>query len=138
MLKVMADVFIVKAASLIGSVYSTDLPLTRYRLHGNNGYAGKKRSVEIEQLFYQTQDEFLNLKLEEGGYKPVLSFYDSMQAKGFYRLKYGRECSSELFFLATKVITWHVNWITILFCLKTFFLAFAFKVTPKVLLESRA
>ena len=41
-MKVMADAFIVKAASLIGSIYSTDLTLTHYRLHGRNNYAGKK------------------------------------------------------------------------------------------------
>jgi glycosyltransferase involved in cell wall biosynthesis len=71
-----ADDFIVKGASLIGSLYSLDVPLGFYRVHGHNAWftAGRRKS----QAFNEALDQYLNRILVENGRLPVMSFDNSM------------------------------------------------------------
>ena len=71
-----ADDFIVKASSLLGTVYSLDKCLACYRLHGNNAwfYSDRRHSED----FYRELDSYLNDKLRKNNLSPVMSRYDSM------------------------------------------------------------
>jgi glycosyltransferase involved in cell wall biosynthesis len=127
--KIMADTFIVKAASIIGSIYSTDLNLTQYRIHGNNAFSTlsskREKPREIEELLNKAQDKYLNVKLQEVGFKhiskeSILSFMDSMSASGFCRRYYGYDSGDYLIKLAIKVVWWYTNFTTIIFFVETF------------------
>jgi len=118
--KIAADELIVKAASLIGSVYSTSLVMTQYRLHGNNGWYGQKSTQEIEEGCAVRRDKYLNLKLQEIGKRPVFSFLASMQAEGFYRYYFGRNAGNQLVALAFQVLKWYIDLTTIRFFAQTF------------------
>jgi glycosyltransferase involved in cell wall biosynthesis len=72
-----ADDFIVKAATLIGDVYSLDKLLTSYRVHASNAWYLSSRRPSPE--FLQCEDAYLNRKLVESGLSPVMSVYDSME-----------------------------------------------------------
>ncbi len=128
-IRVSADVFLVKAASLYGTVYSTNHILTKYRIHGNNNWYGRKSRKEFKEVkyFFSELNNFLNLKLVDLGKKPVFSYLDSMSAKGYYRYYFGYRSYQQLFDLAFKVLSWHVNFVTILFFAKTTLLATYFK-----------
>lgn len=124
--KTSADEFLVKAASLLGTVYFSDRTLTQYRIHGNNNwYASTKKTPK---QFYCLVDDFLNSKLETIGKKAVFSYFNSLHAKSYYRVYYGNNCSKELFDLARNVIKWHTNLTTIIFFIKTILLATSFKI----------
>jgi len=124
-----ADDFIVKAASLMGSVYLTSKVLTKYRIHGNNNWYGSKKQIkkQIREGVIITLDEFLNSKLQLSNKKPVFSFFDSIPAKDHYRVHMGNACDRELFKLAIKVIKWHLDSTTILFFAKTIVLSILLK-----------
>jgi glycosyltransferase involved in cell wall biosynthesis len=121
-----ADDFIVKGASVIGSVYLTDRVLTRYRIHGNNNWYGSQKKIPEE--FFEILDRFLNSKLKLTGRKPVFSYFNSTHAKSYYRTYLGADSDRQLFELAIKVITWHVNLTTIVFFAKTMMLSFFLKL----------
>jgi hypothetical protein len=72
-----ADDLLVKAATLIGDVYSLDRLLTSYRLHGSNAWYLSSRRPSRE--FLQCLDAYLNQKLVESDLSPVMSVYDSME-----------------------------------------------------------
>lgn len=118
--KIAADELIVKAASLIGSVYSINLFLTQYRLHENNGWYGQTRTQKIEEECAVRRDKYLNLKLQEIGRQPVFSFLASMQSEGFYRHYFGHNSGKHLITLAFQVIKWRVDLTTIRFFVQSF------------------
>jgi hypothetical protein len=133
--KISADVFLVKAASIYGMVYSTDCSLTQYRIHQSNNWYGVKKNKEfdvqkefdIQKEFFFELNEFLNSKLEDVGKEAVFSYMESMSAKGYYRYFFDCKCYEQLYSLAFKVILWHVNFTTIQFFTKTALLAIYFK-----------
>ena len=114
-----ADNIMVKAASLLGSTYSTDLALTQYRLHGNNTWFGQKQTREIEEATCLMPDTYLNSKLEEIGRKPVLSFLKSMPACGFYSCYFGYNAANQLIKLAFDVVMFRLDIETCVFFVKT-------------------
>lgn len=127
--KISADDLIVKAASLIGSVYSINLILTQYRLHGNNGWYGQKSTREMEEASANRRDEYLNLKLQEIGNQPVFSFLTSMSAGAFYRHYFGRDSGNHLIALSFEVLKWRVDLTTIHFFAKTFMRGICYKIS---------
>lgn len=133
-IRISADVFLVKAASLYGTVYSTDNILTKYRIHGKNSWYGRKSKKEFNETkyFFSELDSFLNSKLADLGKKPVFSYLDSMSAKGYYRYHFGSQSHKHLFDLAFKVLRWHVNFITIYFFVKTTLLAIYFRLRSSI------
>jgi glycosyltransferase involved in cell wall biosynthesis len=118
--KVSADELIVKAASLIGEVYSTNSILTQYRFHGENAWYGKQPTKEMQELSREHTDNYLNLKLKEIGKEPIFSYFNSMQAEGFYRLHFGKRSGNHLLALSFKVAKWHLNYTTFIFFVKNF------------------
>ena len=72
--KISADELIVKAAALIGEVYSTKLILTKYRLHGHNNWHGKSMTRAQEELLGVQRDKYLNAKLQTASKLPVCCF----------------------------------------------------------------
>ena len=80
-IRVSADDFIVKGASVVGQLYSHNAPLGAYRVHGENAWFSSTRQKSRE--FTTTLDAYLNNKLVEAGRPPVMSFYDSMGAWSF-------------------------------------------------------
>ena len=125
-IKISADDFIVKGSSVIGSVYLTDRVLTKYRIHGNNNWYGSPKKIQEE--FFEILDRFLNSKLELFSRKPVFSYFSSTHAKSYYRTYFGANSDRQLFELAIRVITWHVNLTTIVFFAKTMMLSFFLKM----------
>jgi glycosyltransferase involved in cell wall biosynthesis len=118
--KISADELIVKAGSLLGKVYSSNISLTKYRCHGSNHWYGKTMKKEVEELAGIQRDKYLNSKLGLTVANPIFSFLDSMQADGFYRFHFGNKAASYLFALSFNVVRWHLNSITLLFFLETF------------------
>ncbi|MBW4534573.1 MAG: glycosyltransferase [Pleurocapsa minor HA4230-MV1] len=131
-IKTSADDFVVKGASLIGTVYLTNHVLTKYRIHGKNSWYGNQNL--LPETYFNILDDFLNLKLISTGRKEVFSYFSSIHAKGYYRAKYKYQCSYKLIDLALKVVLWHINLMTISFFLKTVYLAiiFGFKKRNKI------
>ncbi len=131
-LKISADDFLVKGASLLGNVYSTDKTLTKYRAHGDNNWYGstKPRPIENTLYFLRESDSYLNKKYFErtGDNSKVFSFENSMKAKSFYRSRLGGKRDENLFRLSFKVIRWHLDFTTFSFFVKTLTLALLFKV----------
>jgi glycosyltransferase involved in cell wall biosynthesis len=128
-IRISADVFLVKAASLNGKIYSTNYPLTKYRIHGNNSWYGNKIKKEFEEQkkFFLELDKFLNSKLKAMGKQEVFSYMQSMVAKSYYRFYFDDECDSRLLNLAFEVIRWHFNRTTIHFFIKTVALVASFR-----------
>jgi glycosyltransferase involved in cell wall biosynthesis len=124
--RISADDFVVKAASVLGSVYLTDQVLTRYRIHGKNNWYGAPKKIKRD--FIENLDVFLNSKLEFFGKKPVFSYFDSIDAKNYYRANLGYGCDRELLDLAVKVVSWHINPTTIIFSLRTMLLSISCRV----------
>jgi glycosyltransferase involved in cell wall biosynthesis len=127
-IRISADVFLVKAASLNGKVYSTNYPLTQYRIHGNNSWYGNKIKKEFEEQkkFFFELDKFLNSKLKVLKKKEVFYYMQSMVAKSYYRFYFDDECDSRLLNLAIEVVKWHLNRTTIRFFIKTVALVASF------------
>jgi glycosyltransferase involved in cell wall biosynthesis len=118
--RISADDFLVKAAALLGDVYSTDNILSEYRIHGSNNWYGQK-SIKSE-VFCHELDEFLNYKLKSNKKKSVLSYFDSLHSQYYYKARYGEwNCSKELFELSIKALLWHIDLRTIKFFFKTLF-----------------
>lgn len=117
--KTNADNFMIRGASLLGSVYSTSLTLTQYRLHGNNAWLGKEVTSKQEEETFLVPQEFLNLKLKESGRKPVISFLESMPAGAFYRCYFGCNSADDLIKLSLKVILYRFDAETFAFFIKT-------------------
>ncbi len=132
--KISADVFLVKAAALIGNVYSTTRSLTEYRIHQNNNwYANKtKPEFDAQSKFFLELDKFLNLKLKTIDKREVFSYLESMVIKSYYRSYFGYRSSNRLFALAFKVIRWHLNFKTIKFFFKTVGLATYFQYKSSI------
>ena len=129
-IRVSADVFLVKAASLSGAIYSTNLTLSKYRVHGSNNWYGSKSRKEFnetEKFFLQLND-YLNVKLNEMGKRPAFSYMDSMSAKGYYRYYFGYHSYRNLFELSFKVLLWHRDALTVRFFIKTILLSIYLKV----------
>lgn len=128
-IRISADVFLVKAASLNGKIYSTNYPLTKYRIHGNNSWYGNKIKKEFEEQenFFLELDKFLNSKLKAMGRREVFSYMQSMVAKSYYRFYFDDKCNLHLFNLAFDVVKWHLNRTTIYFFIKTIALIVSFK-----------
>lgn len=124
--KISADDFIAKASALIGTVYSTDVPLGQYRVHSKNNFHGQKKPHSIE--FLKVLDDFLNSKLQQLGKKPVLSYFDSTHAKSYYRRYYGYHCAEELYDLAFRVIRWRISFSSLSFFSKTILLSAYFRL----------
>jgi glycosyltransferase involved in cell wall biosynthesis len=125
--KISADELIVKAASLLGKVYSSNISLTKYRCHGNNNWHGKTMNKEAEELAGIQRDKYLNSKLELTVGQPIFSFLNSMQADGFYRSHFGREAANYLLELSFNVAKWHLNSITLMFSVETFLRGASYK-----------
>ena len=128
-IKVSADVFLVKAASLYGAVYATNHTLSQYRAHGSNHWYGRESKTEFSRVekFFAELNDFLNAKLVNIGKKPVFSYLDSMSAKGYYRYYFGHKCYRQLFNLAIKVLHWQADLVTMQFFAKTMALAIYFR-----------
>jgi glycosyltransferase involved in cell wall biosynthesis len=109
-IKTCADDFLVKAASLLGDIYSSNEVFAQYRVHGNNNwwYQHKK---PVKREFLHSVDDFLNTKLQQQGKQPIFSYFNSTHARVYYRgnCKNLRSYSAELMKLATRAITWHVD-----------------------------
>ncbi|MBD2056613.1 glycosyltransferase family 2 protein [Oculatella sp. FACHB-28] len=122
LIKVRADDFVVKAASLLGDMYFAEDALTQYRVHGSNNWFGNKRADS--QDFLHAMDTFLNAKLESSQREPILDYFNSIHAQVYYRNHFGTfsACSKELLMLATKVMTWSPNQRTIKFFAKVMML----------------
>jgi glycosyltransferase involved in cell wall biosynthesis len=75
-LRVSADDFIVKGASLVGELHSIDRALGRYRVHGSNAWFSAARRKP--RVFVEALDAYLNEILVRTGHPPVMSFYDSI------------------------------------------------------------
>jgi glycosyltransferase involved in cell wall biosynthesis len=118
--KTCADSIMGRAASLLGSVYSTNLILTQYRIHGTNAWFSKETTRELEESVLILPDEYLNLKLIEMGKKPVFSFFKSMFACGFYRHWLGYNSANHLIKLAFHVIIYRVDFETFVFFINNF------------------
>ncbi len=119
-----ADEFIVRPALLIGEVYGVEQVLAKYRLHDANNWYGKPK---VKNKDFITQIEsFLNTKLKENNKRPVVSYFDSMDARNYYLMNGSRK---DLLMLIRKIPTWGINKTTIKFGLKTLLLAinFSFK-----------
>lgn len=129
-----ADVFFVKAASLIGETYSTEKILTKYRLHGSNLWFGQKDSKPIQTQidFFARLDRYLNSKLEETNRQPCFSYMNSMVAKSYYVGFLGIKSADSIFKLAFKVIWWRLDRTTALFFIKTVVLSTWFKLMQKL------
>jgi glycosyltransferase involved in cell wall biosynthesis len=125
-IKISADDFIVKGASVMGSVYLTDRVLTQYRIHGQNNWYGVPKPIPAN--FFTMLDEFLNSKLKLANAQPVFSYFDSIPAKNYYRTNLGNSCGRELSELAIKVVSWHTNPKTIVFFIKTIILSILFRL----------
>jgi glycosyltransferase involved in cell wall biosynthesis len=136
--KISADELIVKAAGLVGAVYSTNLILTEYRLHGHNNWHGKSMTTEQEKLAGIQRDRYLNTKLESVGKVPVCCFLNSMQADGFYRLHFGASAGDRLVALAINVIRWHIDTITLSFFVETLMRGLYYKFRTLVRSDVRA
>ena len=126
-LKGNADHFLTKAASLIGMVYSTNLALTQYRFH-ENGWHTKKVTQEAAELELKLKDDFLNLKLKEMDKEPVFSFFQSMQASGFYRCYFGYNSGDRLLKLAFDLMRWNPDFTHSSFFVRTFTQGFYYKL----------
>lgn len=114
-----ADDFLVKAASLLGDVYSTDLILSQYRIHGSNNWYGQKQSKPHPEHFLYTLDNFLNSKLESINKKPALSYFNSLRVKQDYKHQYEKfEYKRQLLKLTMKVMAWRIDSRTIKFFIK--------------------
>jgi len=129
-IKSSADVFLVKAASLHGDIYSTDLSLAQYRIHGNNQWYGQKSCTDFskKENFFLKLNEFLNQQMVSLEEEPVFSYFDSMSAKGHYRHCFGSQGYRKLYRLAFKVIDWHKNTLTARFFIKTLLLATYYRI----------
>lgn len=127
-IKTSGDDFLVKAASLLGDIYSTEAVLTQYRVHGSNNWYGRKKPVKKE--FLCAVDEFLNAKLKQKGKPPVFAYFNSPHAQVYYRgnCKDVRSYSAELLKLAMRSINWHVDLRTIKLFVKAVRLAIYSKV----------
>jgi glycosyltransferase involved in cell wall biosynthesis len=118
--KTCADSFVGRVAAILGTVYSTDLTLTQYRIHGSNAWFGANLATQaLEESTLIMPDEYLNSKLIETGRKPVFSFLKSMGASGFYRCWYGFNSADDLIKLAFDVITFRLDSETLTFFVKT-------------------
>lgn len=128
-IRISADVFLVKAASLYGMVYSTNHVLTQYRIHGDNYWYGREDKLDFNktQHFFSELNKFLNSKLVNIGRKPSFSYLDSISAKGYYRHHFGYQCHDQLLDLAFNVLSWHTNFTTIRFFAKTVALSTYFR-----------
>ena len=117
-IKICADVFLVKAASLLGEIYASDLCLGCYRMHDSNNYYEKKsKPLPKEYLFIL--DNYLNSKLQTIGKKSILSFFDSLHAQYYNRYYFsGNAGMIKNLSLAFKVLSWHTNKRTIIFTIK--------------------
>jgi glycosyltransferase involved in cell wall biosynthesis len=139
-----ADTLIVQAASIIGSVYSTNLNLTRYRFHDSNDSqplsGGRKNTREEDELIHRVEDEYLNSKLKELGLQleneSIFSYMESMPANGFYKNYYGYRSGDYLIRLAFKVVRWHVNLTTLNFFLETLCRGIYYKFLKSKLFKS--
>jgi glycosyltransferase involved in cell wall biosynthesis len=129
-IRISADVFLVKAASLHGTIYSTNHVLTQYRIHGNNHWYGRKDKSDFNKTkhFFLELNNFLNSKLACLGRNPSFSYLNSISAKGYYRYYFGYQCYGHLLILAFHVLSWHVNSTTIYFFAKTVALSTYFRV----------
>jgi glycosyltransferase involved in cell wall biosynthesis len=118
--KTCADSFVGRVAAILGAVYSTNLKLTQYRIHGKNAWVRQVETRELEESTLIMPDEYLNLKLIETGRKPVFSFLQSMGASGFYKCWIGYESADDLVKLAFDVIRFRLDAETIVFFMRTF------------------
>ena len=74
--RISADDFIVRGASLVGELYSLDLPLGFYRIHGQNAWFAGSR--QRPPAFNLTLDRYLNERLAKSGRLPVMRSENSM------------------------------------------------------------
>ncbi len=118
--KISADELIVKGSALIGEVYTTNLALTRYRLHGSNHWYGRSMTKAQEELANLEGDKYFNSKLKLLGKQPVFCFPQSIPAAAFYRHYFGKASGSRLISLAINVIRWHLDYTTLKFSAETF------------------
>ena len=116
--KTSADDFVVKAAALVGEIYSSELVLGGYRIHGDNYWYGNKRYQPKE--FLVNLDCYLNSILEKTQRNSVLAYFNSLYAKNYLKVNFGNNrYQKELLILAFKVVTWHTDVRTIKFFIKT-------------------
>jgi glycosyltransferase involved in cell wall biosynthesis len=118
--KTCADSFVGRVASILGSVYSTNLTLTHYRVHGHNAWISQVGTRELEESTLIMPDEYLNLKLIETGREPVFSFLKSMGARGFYSCWFGYSSANQLIRLAFDVLLFRPTSETFFFFIQTF------------------
>ena len=117
-INISADSLIVRAGFLLGKVYEMQEVLGQYRIHGNNNWfhANNVQKIIKPKLFLETQDKYLNQKLEENQKESVISFFESMDARSYF-WKHGS--STELLKLGLKVLRRHINKVTIYFFIST-------------------
>jgi glycosyltransferase involved in cell wall biosynthesis len=124
-----ADNYLVRAAGLLGEVYGMQQVLASYRFHGQNIWQGKDWQLEEYQDFTLARDNFLNQKLQENNREPVVSFFDSMDAKYYYQ-KLG--VYDEILKLGFKVLIWRVSSESIVFFVKAFIQYCLWSISPKL------
>ncbi|NES18026.1 MAG: glycosyltransferase [Symploca sp. SIO3E6] len=111
-----ADNLVVRAAALLGEVYGINQVLGKYRFHGHNRWYGTEINLESFRNFALLRDSFLNKKLKEYGKESVVSLFDSMSAKHYYK-RMGNY--KEMMKLALRVIRYNISIETIGFFIKT-------------------
>jgi glycosyltransferase involved in cell wall biosynthesis len=97
-----ADNFLIRAAGMLGNVYTIGTPLAKYRVHGSNNWYSNQRPKSKE--FRAMEEAYLNKKLAEIGHNPSISFFKCWDAKDYYSY-YG--CTTELWKLGLAVFLYH-------------------------------
>lgn len=115
--RISADDFVVRAASLLGEVYGISETLGAYRRHGSNNWLNSQRPKPKE--FIADLEAYLNLKLVENHFDPVIDFYGSG-----YSLPYAEGSFSRLSRLSWAVLRRTQDSFTVRFFLKTEYKAF--------------
>jgi glycosyltransferase involved in cell wall biosynthesis len=114
-IKTSADDFVVIPSALIGKIEFTEDRLGDYRIHGMNAwYSNHQKPKSLQFIF--SLESFVNQKLQDNGIDAKASFFDSWHARNYYI--YHREVLN-LFKLAFRVPSNHLELKTIRFCLKT-------------------
>ncbi|MGA9989010.1 MAG: glycosyltransferase family 2 protein [Terriglobales bacterium] len=120
-----ADDFIVRGAALLGKIIGIPEVLATYRVHGENGWYGRK--IQKSPKFMAELEGYLNRKLVQAGKKPVIDFYHSPAA-----IDYIPQHFADIVRLALSVFSRRVNLITVKFMLYAFLRAFACVMSPSV------
>ncbi|WP_161809827.1 glycosyltransferase [Lyngbya aestuarii] len=80
-----ADDFVVRLGVVLGNLYYLEKNLGQYRVHGKNHWHNNVPKAHPKEIWL-LQEEFLNMKLKENNMKPVVSFFESIEAGTYYKI----------------------------------------------------